>query len=134
MGVGSDVTRIGTIVIRLTRVIAMLTVLCASLWFASDVVGLSQTASVGFGIAVLAGTTPIIGRNVRSGSVSHVDRKSIYSLPLGMRLLLSSVFCVFLVRYAAGARWDVSIMVIASFAAVVTLLDWGLRARRRDSS
>ena len=131
MGAGSVVTRIGTIVIRLKRVIAMLTVLCASLWFASDVVGLSQTASVGFGIAVLAGTTAIIGRNVRSGSVSHVDRESIYSLPLSIRLLLSSAFCVVLVHYAAGAKWGVSIMVIASFAVVATLLDWGLRARRR---
>jgi hypothetical protein len=119
--------------IRLARVIATLTVLYASLWLASEVIGLSQTASVVFGIAVLACATAIIGRKIRTIPVNIMDGKS-YSLPLSIRLLLSSVFCVVLVHYVAGAKWSVSILVIAFFAVVATILDRGLRVRRRSSS
>ena len=126
-GLAGIMTQTGAVGVRLTRIIVILTVLCAALLFATEVIGLSRTAAVIFGIAVLVGTTIITGRKVT------VD-KSIYNLPVGIRLLASSILCVVLVHFAAGARWSVSIVVIVILAVGATILDRGMRVPRRNSS
>jgi hypothetical protein len=110
----------------------MLVILYAALLFASDVLKFSDTSTVIFGVVVLASVTATIWRRLPNPPRS-MDGQSIYGSSLSARLLVSAIFGVLLLHFAAEAKWETSILIIVLCVVAVIIVEVIFRIRRRRS-